>query len=39
MTESTEKALEKGVKFGVAFSEVSPQFSHLETIKTLTRYS
>jgi hypothetical protein len=26
MTESTEKALEKGIKFGAAFSEVGSQF-------------
>jgi len=35
MTESTEKALEKVIKVGAAFSEVSPQLSHIETIKTL----
>jgi hypothetical protein len=39
MTESTEKALEKGIKFGAAFSEVGSLFSHIETIKTLTRSS
>jgi len=39
MTESTEKALEKGIKFGAAFSEVGSQFSHIETIKMLTRFS
>ena len=37
MKGSTEKALEKVVKVGAAFSEVSPQFSHIETIKTVTR--
>jgi hypothetical protein len=39
MTELTEKALEKGFKFGAAFSEVGSQFSHAETIKTLTHFS
>jgi len=35
MKESTEKALEKVVKVGAAFSEVSSQLSYMETIKTL----
>jgi len=36
MTESTERALEKVIKVGAAFSEVSYQLSHIETIETLT---
>jgi hypothetical protein len=39
MKESTEKALEKGIKYGVAFSEVGSQLSHIEAIKTLTYFS
>jgi hypothetical protein len=39
MAESTEKALEKGIKFGVAFSEVGSRFSHIETTKALTQFS
>jgi hypothetical protein len=39
MTESTEKALEKGIKFGAAFSEVGSRFSHIEAIKALTHFS
>jgi len=36
MTESTERAFEKVIKVGAAFSEVSYQLSHIETIETLT---
>jgi hypothetical protein len=39
MTESTEKVLEKVIKVGAAFSEVGSQFSHIETINTLTHFS
>ena len=39
MTESTEKALEKVIKFGAAFSEVSCHSSHIGTIKILTHFS
>jgi len=39
MTESTEKALEKVIKFGAAFSEVGSQFSHIKTIRILTYFS
>ena len=39
MNESTEKALEKVIKFGAAFSEVSSQFPHVKTIGTLTNFS
>jgi hypothetical protein len=35
MTEPTERALEKVIKVGAAFSEVSSQFSHIEIIDTL----
>ena len=37
MTESTERAVEKVIKVGAAFSEVSYQPSHIETIETLPR--
>ena len=36
MKESTEKALKKVIKFGVAFSEVSA--SQMETNETLTQF-
>ena len=39
MSEATENGLEKVIKIGAAFSEVSPQLSHIEIIKTMTRFS
>ena len=39
MSEATERGLEKVIKIGAAFSEVSSQLSHIETIKTMTRFS
>ena len=38
MNEPTEKALERVIKFGAAFSEVRTQFSYIETIMTMTHF-